>query len=105
MLIIYEISIISIILLFLVGILLIYRNSKRGKNTPKPVELVGKRAKVFENITFGGLGKIKYIMNGNHYITPARSTNGTAVRVDKDVVICWIEAGIAYVVSINDIEQ
>jgi hypothetical protein len=104
-LIIYEISLISIILLIAIGILLKYRYKKKGTYTPNPLELVGKKAFVSESIAFGGFGEISYINKDNSFIAPARSTNGAAIRAGKEVVICWIENKIAYVVSINDVED
>jgi hypothetical protein len=102
--IVYEISLITIILLIAIGILLRSCYKKKGSYTPNPLEMVGKRATVSENIAFGGFGKISFLKNGHRFITPARSTNGTAIRSGKEVVVCWIENKIAYVVSINDID-
>lgn len=78
---------------------------KKAQNTSTPdaKELVGLNAVVSETIFKGGFGEIRYVINGNSYVSPAKSTNGEEIKTGKDVAICWIEDYVFYVANMEDI--
>lgn len=71
----------------------------KAENTSAPAqeELVGLVAKVVEKIPENGFGEISYIVNGNTYIAPAKSTDNAPIEKQTDVSICWIEQYVFYV--------
>lgn len=77
---------------------------KKAQNTstPSAEELVGLRATVTETILAGGFGEIRYVINGNSYTSPAKSTNGMEIKAGREVAICWIEKYVFYVSCIDD---
>lgn len=84
---------------------LVIKPLKRAQNTSSPnaEDLVGLRATVSETIFSGGFGEIRYIVNGNSFTSPAKATNGGEIQAGKEVAICWIEAYVFYVASLDDI--
>lgn len=64
-------------------------------------ELVGLIAKVEERIPENGFGAISYVVNGNTYIAPAKSTDHTPIEKQADVSICWIEEYVFYVSKLD----
>lgn len=78
---------------------------KRAQNTSAPdaKELVGLNALVSETIYKDGFGEIRYVINGNSYVSPAKSTSGIEIKSGKDVAICWIEDYVFYVANLDDI--
>lgn len=85
--------------------LLVLRPLKKAQNTSTPdaKELVGLNAIVSETIFKDGFGEIRYVINGNSYVSPAKSTTGGEITVGKDVAICWIEDYVFYVANMEDI--
>ncbi|MDF2803524.1 MAG: NfeD-like [Anaerocolumna sp.] len=85
--------------------LLVLRPLKKAQNTSTPdaKELVGLNAIVSETIFKDGFGEIRYVINGNSYVSPAKSTNGGEIIIGKDVAICWIEDYVFYVANMEDI--
>lgn len=83
---------------------LVIKPLKRAQNTstPSAEELVGLRASVTETIFQDGFGEISYVINGNSYTSPAKSTTGEEIIKGKDVAICWIENYVFYVTGIDD---
>lgn len=77
---------------------------KKAQNTSAPdtEELIGLRATVAEKIIVGGFGEISYVINGNSFMAPAKSTNGEEIEAGKDVAICWIKENVFYVVSMEN---
>ena len=78
---------------------------KKAQNTsaPNAEDLVGLRASVTETIYSKGFGEIRYVINGNSFTSPAKSTHGGEIKAGKDVAICWIEDHVFYVASLDDI--
>ncbi|QHQ59675.1 hypothetical protein Ana3638_01750 [Anaerocolumna sedimenticola] len=78
---------------------------KKAQNTSAPniEDLVGLKATVTESIYSDGFGEIRYVINGNSFTSPAKSTNGGQIKAGKDVAICWIEDYVFYVASLDDI--
>ena len=74
----------------------------QNTSTPSAEDLVGVRAMVTETILENGFGEISYVINGNSYTSPAKTTNGDMVKIGKEVAICWIEEYIFYVTRIDD---
>lgn len=76
---------------------------KKAENTSAPdtEELIGVLARVTERVPEKGFGEITYIVNGNSYTAPAKSTTGEAIKKGDDVSICWIEEHIFYVANID----
>lgn len=85
--------------------LLVLAPLKRAQNTSAPdaKELVGLNAMVSETIFKNGFGEIRYVINGNSFVSPAKSTNGEEIKSGKDVAICWIEDYVFYVANMEDI--
>jgi hypothetical protein len=83
---------------------LIIKPLKKAQNTstPNAEDLIGLSAVVTETIIENGFGEISYIINGNSYTSPAKTTNGDMVKTGKEVAICWIEEYIFYVTSMDD---
>jgi membrane protein implicated in regulation of membrane protease activity len=75
----------------------------QNTSTPNAEDLVGLRAVVSETIFKDGFGEIRYVINDNSYTSPAKATNGSEIKVGKDVAICWIEDHVFYVSSFDDI--
>lgn len=98
------IAVLSGLLISLMVSLLVIKPLKKAQNTSSPSaeELVGVRATVTETIFEKGFGEISYIINGNSYNSPAKSTNGEEIIKGKDVAICWIENYVFYVTTIED---
>ena len=65
---------------------------------------MGIRVIVSETIVNEGFGEIRYVINGNSYISPAKSTNGKEIKAGKEAAICWIENYVFYVASLDDIQ-
>lgn len=77
---------------------------KRAQNTSAPEleELIGILAKINESIGETGFGEINYVVNGNSYNAPAKSTDGKAIMKGTEVSVCWIEDHVFYVTSVED---
>ena len=89
-------------IMFLVNYFVL-RPLKRAENTsavPQD-ELVGRQAVVTEKIHKNCFGEIKYSINGNTYVAPAKSTQDEEIVVGEEVSICWIEEHIFYVTHIK----
>lgn len=86
--------------LFNLGII---RPLRKAQNTsaPETEELIGRLARVTEHIYEHGFGEITYVVNGNSYSAPARSTTGEALKKGSEVSICWIEDHVFYVANIE----
>ncbi len=69
----------------------------QNTSTPEESELIGLLATVSEKIFEKGFGEISYIINGNSYTSPAKSTNGEEILQGSEVAICFIEERIFYV--------
>lgn len=76
---------------------------KKAQNTSAPAqeELIGVLAKVQESIPKNGYGEIAYVVNGNSYIAPAKTTDGHSIQKGCEVTICWIEQYVFYVIEID----
>lgn len=76
----------------------------KAENTsvPNQDELVGVMAQVVENIPENGFGEISYVVNGNTYIAPAKSTDHKKIEKKTEVSICWIENYVFYVSKLNE---
>ncbi len=85
--------------------ILVLHPLKKAQNTSTPdaKELVGLNAVVSETIFKDGFGEIRYVVNGNSYISPAKSTTGAEIIIGKEVAICWIEDYVFYVANMEDI--
>lgn len=99
--------IISIIAGFVVSLMvdrLVIRPLKKAQNTSAPdtEELIGVRAVISEAIAENGFGEIRYVVNGNSYTAPAKSTDGSYIESGKDVAICWIKDYVFYVIRIAE---
>lgn len=81
----------------------VLRPLKKAENTSAvpQEELVGKRAIVTEKIHKNRFGEIKYTINGNSYVAPAKATEEEEILVGEEVSICWIEDHIFYVTHIK----
>ena len=97
------ISIIASLLVCSLVFFLVIKPLKKAQNTSAPdtEELIGLRATVTETIRVGGFGEIRYVINGNSFMAPAKATTGGEIKVGKDVAICWIEEHVFYVVSMD----
>ncbi|MCI8408185.1 MAG: hypothetical protein HFJ09_02795 [Lachnospiraceae bacterium] len=75
----------------------------KAENTSAPdqEELIGVIAMVVEKIPENGFGEISYVVNGNTYIAPAKSTDNTPIEKQADVSICWIEEYVFYVSKLD----
>lgn len=84
--------------------LFVIRPLKRAQNTstPEAEDLVGVRAYVLETIYENGFGEISYVINGNSYTSPARSTTGEEIKKGEDVAVCWVEEYVFYVTRIEE---
>ncbi len=60
-------------------------------------KLIGQRAKVTLSIKQGSYGKIKYVVNGNTYSSPAKSEDGSEILKDEEVEIVYIDKNTYYV--------
>lgn len=80
---------------------------KKAQNTSAPAqeELLGVIAKVQENIPENGYGEIAYVVNGNSYIAPAKTTDGHSITKGCEVTICWIEQYVFYVIELDRIDE
>ncbi|MDO5294544.1 MAG: hypothetical protein Q4F05_17555 [bacterium] len=80
----------------------IIRPLKKAENTSaaKEEELIGVLATVSETIPKQGFGEITYVIYGNTYMAPAKSTNGEEISKRSEVSICWIKDHVFYVVKI-----
>lgn len=76
---------------------------KKAQNTsaPEEEELIGVLGKVTEKIYKDGFGEITYMIHGNCYSAPAKTTTGESLEKGSDVTICWIEEHVFYVSNIN----
>ena len=83
--------------------ILVMKPLKKAQNTSAPTteELIGLKATVSETIFEGGFGEIQYVIHGNSFTAPAKSTTGVEIKAGKDVAICWIEDHVFYVVSFD----
>lgn len=81
------------------GILIPLRNAQ-NTSAPEQGELVGVIAKVQESITENGYGEITYVVNGNSYTAPAKTTDGHGIAKGTEVSICWVEQYVFYVVEV-----
>lgn len=77
---------------------------KKAENTssPKLEELVGIIGTVSERIRVDGFGEIRYVVNGNSFTAPAKSTDGTELKVGTEIIIGWIEDHVFYVFVMPD---
>lgn len=84
--------------------LIVIKPLKKAQNTSTPnlEDLVGVSAVVTETILENGFGEISYVINGNSYTSPAKTTNGEMIQMGKAVAICWIEEYVFYVTGIDD---
>ncbi len=82
---------------------LVIKPLKNAQNTsaPKLEDLIGLRANVTETIIAGGFGEIRYVINGNSYSAPAKSTAGDEIKAGSEVAICWIKDHVFYVVPME----
>lgn len=76
---------------------------RKAQNTSAPAqeELIGVLAKVQESIPENGYGEISYVVNGNSFIAPAKTTDGHGISKGTEVSICWIEQYVFYVAEID----
>lgn len=81
----------------------IIRPLKKAQNTsaPETEELIGLGAKVTETIKENGFGEITYVIHGNSYTSPAKSSEGKTIKVGSNVAICWVKDHVFYVTNIN----
>jgi membrane protein implicated in regulation of membrane protease activity len=98
------ISIVSGIMVSALVFFLVIKPLKKAQNTSAPdtQELIGLQAVVTETIVTGGFGEIKYVINGNSFVAPAKATNGEMIKVGKEVAICWIKEHTFFVVRMDD---
>lgn len=75
---------------------------RKAQNTSAPAqeELIGVLAKVQESIPEKGYGEITYVVNGNSYMAPAKTTDGHGIAKGAEVSICWVEQYVFYVVEV-----
>lgn len=80
---------------------------KKAQNTSAPdqEELIGVLAKVQESIPENGYGEISYIVNGNSYMAPAKTTDGHSIHKGTEVSICWIKDYVFYVIELENMED
>lgn len=80
---------------------------RKAQNTSAPAkeELIGVLAKVQESIPENGYGEISYVVNGNTYTAPAKTTDGHSISKGCEVSICWIEQYVFYVIEIDGIQK
>lgn len=106
-------GVLAVVLSLAVGIVLagiFYRGIivplHKAENTsaPNQDDLVGVMAQVVENIPENGFGEISYVVNGNTYIAPAKSTDNKKIEKKTEVSICWIENYVFYVSKLNEEE-
>lgn len=81
------------------GILIPLRKAQ-NTSTPEQEELIGVLAKVQESIPEKGYGEITYVVNGNSYTAPAKTTDGHGIAKGTEVSICWVEQYVFYVVEV-----
>lgn len=82
------------------GILIPLRKAQ-NTSTPEQEELIGVLAKVQESIPENGYGEITYVVNGNSYTAPAKTTDGHGIVKGTEVSICWVEQYVFYVVELQ----
>ncbi|MDF2542886.1 MAG: NfeD-like [Herbinix sp.] len=84
--------------------ILILKPLKKAQNTSSPDadELIGVQGIVTEAIPANGFGEIRYVIKGNSFTAPARSTNGTEIQLGQEVAICWIKDYVYYVIGLKD---
>lgn len=84
---------------------LVFIPLKKAQNTssPEEEELIGILAMINENIGEEGFGEITYVINGNSFNAPAKSTDGKAIAKGTEVTICWKKDYVFYVMPINNI--
>ena len=82
----------------------VIRPLKRAENTSAPdsEDLIGVLAVVTERIPENGFGQISYVVNGNTFSAPAKSTKGGRVAAGEEVSICWIQDHVFYVVPLKE---
>ena len=73
---------------------------KAGSIKAVNVVLIGVLAKVQESIPEKGYGEIAYVVNGNSYTAPAKTTDGHPIAKGTEVSICWVEQYVFYVVEV-----
>lgn len=80
----------------------VIRALKNAENTSaaREEELIGVLATVSERIPKQGFGEITYVIYGNTYVAPAKSTTGEEIDKKTEVSICWIKDHVFYVVKI-----
>lgn len=78
---------------------------KKAQNTSSPDndDLIGVLASVSEKIQEGGFGQISYVVNGNSFTAPARTTTGKAAAAGEEVSICWIQDHVFFVAPLKDL--
>lgn len=83
---------------------LVIKPLKKAQNTSAPgeEELIGLNALVTETIFKERFGQIRYVINGNSFMAPAKATNGSEIKAGKEVAICWIEDHVFYVISMEE---
>lgn len=76
---------------------------RKAQNTSAPAqeELIGIMATVVETIPKDGYGEISYVVNGNSFKAPAKSSEKQQIEKNTEVSICWMENYVFYVVEIN----
>lgn len=82
---------------------LVIRPLKKAQNTSSPdtEELIGVLASVTEKIQANGFGQISYVVNGNSFTAPARSTRQEEIAAGTEVSICWIQEHVFYVAPLE----
>ncbi|MBQ5558423.1 MAG: hypothetical protein IIT46_01380 [Lachnospiraceae bacterium] len=77
---------------------------KKAQNTsaPNQEELIGVLAKVVETIPDNGYGEIAYVINGNSFKAPAKSSDGSSIEKNTEVSICWVKEYVFYVVKVEE---
>lgn len=86
---------------------LVIKPLKKAENTSAPDadDLIGLPAKVTETIYQDGFGEISYIINGNSYTAPAKTTTGVEMKRGAEVAICWITDYVFYVIGVDIVDQ
>lgn len=93
--------------IYLLLFYLMIKPLRKAENTsaPSKEDLIGLPAIVTETIFEQGFGEISYVINGNSYTAPAKSTTGVEVRKGTEVAICWIRDYVFYVVGVDIVDQ
>jgi len=74
----------------------------QSTSSPEKIELIGLSALVSEKIQKEGFGQISYVVNGNSFTAPARSTHNEELAAGTQVSICWIREHVFYVAPLKE---